>query len=137
MVTLYYLIKPNETLLKTHGDLSWFKARIWEHPTYDMKGAGDPEYTLYMKLLFLASRYEIQMTFEKAYPEEQRETIQSIQAILGSPPYTANTFDAWWTIEYIQSSQDSFDVIKDLSVEALSALDAAENRVVASWIRRD
>jgi hypothetical protein len=136
MVTLYYLIKPNDTLLKTHGHLSWLKPVIWEHPTYDIKGASDPEYTLYMKLLFLASRYETQIVFEQAYPEK-KETIQSIQAVLGSPPYTAKTFDTWWTIEYIQSSQNSLEVIDDLSVEALSVLDSRENRVVASWIQRD
>lgn len=137
MATLYYLIKPNDRLLKAHGNLSWFEARIWEHQTYDIRNAGIPEYTLYMKLLFLASRYEMQKTFERAYPQEKRETIQSIQTILGSPPYTANTFDAWWTIEYIQSSQDSLEMIEDLSVEALNVLDSSQNKVVANWIERD
>jgi hypothetical protein len=131
--TAFYIVRPTATLLQKLGTCSFETALTLGYPVMWSRAEADRtawtrnDYKEQIKLLFLA---ELASDYDgTTYLDLQ----QVLDELLGTPPWTVDTFDRWWQLERIEYDGDIAVIQNTLKTEFLLKLKSS-SQVVTHWI---
>ena len=136
LIIHHFVIMPSEHLVQrlagasdSNIPLLLGKPELWSKRQHGRTTWTIEDYQIAIKLLFL-------ITLQQEYLEEENDSTelkQIVEELLGSRPYTEETFDRWWQIEHIDRLQAVEDLGTHLAASHLALIGRTGNQKIDSW----